>query len=100
VLPLQHAHKSQVLRRWQPCRGDSKTVDPGKNGVNVVESGTYAYRRHGPNGRGLEQLAGQAPAGRPATADEIVDAIVFLATDRSSFVYGAKLAVDGGRTAI
>lgn len=40
------------------------------------------------------------PAGRPAAADEIAEAIVFLATDRASFIYGAKLAVDGGRTAI
>ena len=51
-------------------------------------------------GEGLEQLAAQAPAGRPATADETAEAIVFLATDRASFIYGAKLAVDGGRTAI
>ena len=51
-------------------------------------------------GEGLERLAAEAPAGRPATADEIAEAIVFLATDRSSFVQGAKLAVDGGRTAI
>ena len=28
------------------------------------------------------------------------EAIAFLATDRSSFIYGAKLAVDGGRTAV
>ncbi|HEY3662710.1 MAG TPA: SDR family oxidoreductase [Chthoniobacterales bacterium] len=34
------------------------------------------------------------------TADEIAEAIVFLATDRASFIYGARLAVDGGRTAI
>jgi hypothetical protein len=51
-------------------------------------------------GEGLEQLAAQAPAGRPATADEIAEAIVFLATDRASFIQGAKLAVDGGRTAV
>ena len=51
-------------------------------------------------GEGLEQLAAQAPAHRPATADEIAEAIVFLATDRASFIYGAKPAVDGGRTAI
>jgi NAD(P)-dependent dehydrogenase (short-subunit alcohol dehydrogenase family) len=49
---------------------------------------------------GLERLAAQAPAGRPATAEEIAEAIVFLATDRASFIHGAKLAVDGGRTAI
>ena len=51
-------------------------------------------------GEGLDQLASQAPAVRPATADEIAEAIVFLASDRASFIYGAKLAVDGGRTAI
>jgi NAD(P)-dependent dehydrogenase (short-subunit alcohol dehydrogenase family) len=51
-------------------------------------------------GEELEQLASQAPAGRAASPDEIAEAIVFLATDRASFIYGAKLAVDGGRTAI
>ena len=48
----------------------------------------------------FSNLLRRAPAGRPATADEIAEAIVFLATDRSSFIYGAKLAVDGGRTAV
>ena len=48
----------------------------------------------------LDQLAAQVPAGRPATAEEIAEAIVFLATDRASFIHGAKLAVDGGRSAI
>ena len=51
-------------------------------------------------GEELEQLAAQAPAGRPATADEIVEAIVFLATDRASFIHRTKLAVDGGRIAV
>jgi NAD(P)-dependent dehydrogenase (short-subunit alcohol dehydrogenase family) len=50
-------------------------------------------------GEGLDRLAAEAPAGR-LTADEIAEAIVFLATDRASFIQGAKLAVDGGRTAI
>jgi NAD(P)-dependent dehydrogenase (short-subunit alcohol dehydrogenase family) len=49
-------------------------------------------------GEGVDRLA--APAGRPATADAIAETVVFLATDRSSFVQGAKLAVDGGRTPI
>ena len=38
--------------------------------------------------------------GRPATADEIAKAIVFLATDRSSLIFGAQIAVDGGLTVI
>jgi NAD(P)-dependent dehydrogenase (short-subunit alcohol dehydrogenase family) len=50
--------------------------------------------------KALSNLLRRHPVGRPATADEIDEAIVFLATDRSSFIYGAKLAVDGGRIAI
>ena len=68
--------------------------------VNTVVPGPTRTEGTEVMGEGLEQLAAQAPAHRPATADEIAEAIVFLATDRASFIYGAKLAVDGGRTAI
>jgi NAD(P)-dependent dehydrogenase (short-subunit alcohol dehydrogenase family) len=59
--------------------------------VNAVSLGptlTEVRRRR----EGIEQLAAKAPAGRPATADEIAEAIVFLATDRASFIHGSKLA--------
>jgi len=74
----------------------------GPKGVRVNTVSPRPTRTEGTEamGEGLEQLAAQAPAGRPATADEIAEAIVFLATDRASFIHGAKLAVDGGRTAI
>jgi NAD(P)-dependent dehydrogenase (short-subunit alcohol dehydrogenase family) len=68
--------------------------------VNAVSPGPTRTEGTDAMGEGLEQLAAQAPAGRPATAEEIAEAVVFLATDRSSFIHGAKLAVDGGRTAI
>jgi NAD(P)-dependent dehydrogenase (short-subunit alcohol dehydrogenase family) len=68
--------------------------------INAVSPGPTRTEGTDSMGEGLDQLAAEAPAGRPATADEIAEAIVFLATDRSSFIQGAKLAVDGGRTAI
>jgi NAD(P)-dependent dehydrogenase (short-subunit alcohol dehydrogenase family) len=68
--------------------------------VNAVSPGPTLTEGTQAMGEGLEQLAAQGPAGRPATADEIAEAIVFLATERASFIYGAKLAVDGGRTAV
>ena len=68
--------------------------------VNAVSPGPTRTEGTGAMGEGLEQLAAEAPAGRPATADEIAEAIIFLATERASFIYGAKLAVDGGRTAV
>jgi NAD(P)-dependent dehydrogenase (short-subunit alcohol dehydrogenase family) len=78
------------------------TAEYGPSGVRVNAVSPGPTRTEGTDamGEGLEQLAAQGPAGRPATADEIAEAIAFLATDRASFVYGAKLAVDGGRTAI
>ena len=78
------------------------TAEYGPSGVRVNAISPGPTRTEGTDamGEALEQLAAQGPAGRPATADEIAEAIVFLATDRSSFVYGANLAVDGGRTAI
>ncbi len=80
----------------------SWAAEYGRSGVRVNAVSPGPTRTEGTDamGEGLEQLAAQAPAGRPATADEIAESIVFLATDRSSFIYGAKLAVDGGRTAI
>ena len=74
----------------------------GPNGVrvNAVSPGPTRTEGTAAMDEGLEQLAAQAPAGRPATADEIAEAIVFLATDRASYIQGAKLAVDGGRTAV
>lgn len=68
--------------------------------VNAVSPGPTRTEGTVAMGEGLEQLAAQAPAGRPAAAEEIAEAIVFLATDRASFIHGARLAVDGGRTAI
>jgi NAD(P)-dependent dehydrogenase (short-subunit alcohol dehydrogenase family) len=68
--------------------------------VNAVSPGPTRTEGTDAMGEALDQPAAQAPAGRPATADEIAEAIVFLATDRASFIHGAKLAVDGGRTAV
>ena len=45
-------------------------------------------------------LVSGVPMGRMGTADEIAKAVVFLASDDSSFVTGIELFVDGGMAQI
>jgi len=68
--------------------------------VNAVSPGPTRTEGTEAMGEALDQLAAAGPAGRPGTADEVAEAVVFLATDAASFVHGAVLPVDGGRIAV
>ena len=68
--------------------------------VNAVVPGPTRTEGTEAMGEGVDQLAAQAPARRPATADEIAEAIVFLANRRCQFHLRRKLALDGGRITI
>jgi NAD(P)-dependent dehydrogenase (short-subunit alcohol dehydrogenase family) len=72
----------------------------GRKGVRVNAVSPGPTRTVAMGEDALRQLAAQAPAGRPAAPEEIAEAIVFLASDRASFVQGAIVPVDGGRTAV
>jgi NAD(P)-dependent dehydrogenase (short-subunit alcohol dehydrogenase family) len=48
----------------------------------------------------IEELGSTTPLGRGAQVEEIAEVIAFLASDKASYLTGATLAADGGRTAV
>lgn len=68
--------------------------------VNAVSPGPTRTEGTAAMGEALDELAKGGPAGRPAAPEEIAEAIVYLVTERASFVHGAVLPVDGGRVAV
>jgi NAD(P)-dependent dehydrogenase (short-subunit alcohol dehydrogenase family) len=75
--------------------------------VNVVSPGTVitpGYKNAGLSDAQIDQIkeaaSAAAPLGRVGTDDEIANAVLFLASDESSYVTGADLFVDGGTAQI
>ncbi|MEU6442418.1 SDR family oxidoreductase [Streptomyces sp. NPDC047046] len=73
--------------------------------VNVVSPGTIDTPGTKTIGAGTVPAAARArfaatPLGRIGRPEEVADAVVFLASERSSFVLGANLYVDGGENQV
>ena len=67
--------------------------------VNGVRPGLIATDMNAaPEQRGrLERLLATVPMGRPGTADEVAEAVRWLASDAAGYVTGVTLDVSGGR---
>ncbi|SAL38802.1 glucose-1-dehydrogenase [Caballeronia terrestris] len=79
--------------------GLSKELGPEGVRVNAVRPGLIDTDIHASGGKPdrAAVLGVQTPLGRPGTADEVAESIIWLLSDASSYVTGAIIDVTGGR---
>ena len=80
-------------------KASAQELGPRGIRVNCIICGTFqtdSFARSMPSDEVARELAARIPLGRIASADEIVGTALFLASDASSYMTGALLAVDGG----
>jgi NAD(P)-dependent dehydrogenase (short-subunit alcohol dehydrogenase family) len=83
---------SSMTRSW------AAEFSPRGTRVNAVAPGpVFSTQEKGPF---IEQLGATTLLGRAAQVEEIAEVIAFLASNKASYVTGATLVVDGGRTVV
>lgn len=70
--------------------------------VNAIAPGMVKTERLGQqiSEAAWDRLAARTPMGRPADPDELVGAVIFLASPASSYITGQTLVIDGGWTSV
>ncbi|MGF6774657.1 NAD(P)-dependent dehydrogenase (short-subunit alcohol dehydrogenase family) [Paraburkholderia sp. GAS199] len=79
--------------------GLARELGPQGVRVNAVRPGLIDTEIHASGGKPdrAAQLGATTPLGRPGSADEVAESIVWLLSDAASYVTGALLDVTGGR---
>jgi NAD(P)-dependent dehydrogenase (short-subunit alcohol dehydrogenase family) len=86
------AAQAALTRAW------AAEFSPSGVRVNAVAPGPVFTDGAAPDR--TEKLGSTTLLNRAARAEEIAEVIAFLASERASYVTGAVIAVDGGRTAV
>ena len=64
----------------------------------LIETPMVEQMRAGGQTEAMEGMVKMVPVGRAGRPDEIADAVLWLCSDRSSYVVGQSISVDGGLT--
>lgn len=77
----------------------AKELGPVGVRVNSLRPGVIATDMHDEFGGAklIESIAPTIPMRRAGTADEVAEAVLWLASERSSYVHGAVIDISGGR---
>ena len=72
------------------------------NGIapGPIETPMLARYQQAEAREGKESIVDHVALKRPGTPDEVAQAVVFVASDKASFITGATLSVDGGQVAM
>lgn len=98
-IPIYIASKHAVLGLTK-----SVALEYAKSGIRVNAVSPAAIetdmvdRFVGKEREARQQLAAMHPVGRMGKPEEIADAVIYLCSDKASFITGQSLAVDGGFT--
>jgi 3-oxoacyl-[acyl-carrier protein] reductase len=79
-------------------KGMSKELAPKGIRVNAISPGTVDNHFHEvfSNRAILDSVVKMTPAGRLGTNEEMADAIVFLCSNKSAYIHGQTLEINGG----
>jgi NAD(P)-dependent dehydrogenase (short-subunit alcohol dehydrogenase family) len=96
-IPAYTASKHGVIGLTKTAALDYATLGIRVNAVcpGVIETEMITRFTHG-DAEAASQLLQTEPVGRLGTPGEIADAVIWLCSDRASFVTGQAIAVDGG----
>ena len=83
-----------VLNKWDRCQNVTSGVGPDEDLLKDLKTEGFKDPRF------QRRVKQSTPLGRPGRAHELDGAMLFLASDASSYVTGQVLAVDGGWTAL
>jgi cyclopentanol dehydrogenase len=94
------ASKGAIRLMTKSCAVDLAPYGIRVNSIHpgVIETPMTAHLLHG-DPQTARALLGPTLLDRPARPEEVSQAVLFLASDESSYVHGAELTVDGGYTA-
>ena len=76
-----------------PCGVRVNTISPGPTVTPMITSSVAGLSE-------LQRQAQDLPARRLADPTDIADAVVFLASDEAAYIHGARIPLDGGRSAL